>query len=169
MIKKIADFIKAVSIVVRLGSDVLFRDPLTGLYNRRFFAEVAEKEIEKARRYQRPLTFAFLDIDELKKINDTLGHQAGDKVLKKVAQTILANCRKTDIPVRWGGDEFLLLLPETNKHKAQNLIQRVTKQTEEIHLSYGIAPWENNTSSLDNFIAKIDQKMYQAKKSKKLN
>lgn len=167
MIKRITEFINAIFIVSRYGSDVLFRDPLTNLYNRTFFRETAKREIERAKRYRRPLTFAFLDVDGLKTINDTLGHEAGDKALKKIAQAFFDNCRKTDIPVRWGGDEFLLLLPETNEEDASRLIIRILKQTGEIQLSYGLASWKNDDTSLDDFIANVDKKMYESKMAKK--
>lgn len=165
--KEIAEFFKAISIVARYGSDVVLRDSLTGLYNRHFFREVAEKEIARAKRYQRPLTLVFLDVDGLKKINDTYGHQEGDRILKKVGQVILNNCRKSDIPVRWGGDEFLMLLPETGVEEAKNLVERILADAKGVRLSYGLAFWKEDFSSLEDFVDEVDKKMYSAKKVKK--
>lgn len=162
--KDIAEFFKAISIVARYGSDVVLRDSLTGLYNRHFFREVAEKEIARAKRYQRPLTLVFLDVDGLKKINDTYGHQEGDRILKKIGQVILENCRQSDIPVRWGGDEFLMLLPETGVEEAENLVERILADAGDIRLSCGLTSWRDSFSSLEDFVSAADEKMYQKKR-----
>ena len=122
---ELRDFTKALLRVFRHGSGVVFRDSLTGLYNRQFFTEVAEKEIARARRHKRPLALAFFDIDNFKRINDTRGHQAGDELLQQIAGAILENCRNSDLAARWGGDEFVILLPETSQAGAQLLADRI--------------------------------------------
>lgn len=162
--KDITEFLKAISLVTRYGSDIVLRDSLTGLYNRQFFREVSEKEIARAKRYNRPLTLVFFDVDGLKKINDTYGHQEGDRILKKVGQVILENCRKSDLPVRWGGDEFLMLLPETDVEEAKNLVERILADAKDIHLSYGLTAWKDSFSSLEDFVTAADQNMYKKKR-----
>jgi diguanylate cyclase (GGDEF)-like protein len=85
-------------------------DSLTGCYNRRFFEEAIEHELQRHRRYRSPLSIIFVDIDRFKSINDSYGHDAGDRVLKFVAEFLTKNVRDADYVIRWGGDEFLLLL-----------------------------------------------------------
>ena len=84
----------------------MFSDTVVG----QFFAEVAEREITRARRHTHPLTLVFLDIDKFKEVNDTYGHQAGDDLLKKIAGAITESCRKSDLAARWGRDEFIISL-----------------------------------------------------------
>jgi diguanylate cyclase (GGDEF)-like protein len=162
--KNTRDFWRALGLILRRGSGVVFRDPLTGLYNRHFFDEIAAKEIARAKRHRHPLTCVLIDVNKLKEINDTYGHQRGDEVLKKLGQLILSNCRQSDIPVRWGGDEFLLLLPETSEEQAQNLIERIVNQSNEVGFSYGIT---NCTAcdSIEEAVSTADEKMYSAKKN----
>jgi diguanylate cyclase (GGDEF)-like protein len=100
-------------------------DPLTGLRNRRFFDETLADHIYAAKRYQRPLSLLLIDLDQFKKINDTFGHTVGDQILSSFALLLRATLRKSDIPCRYGGDEFAVLLPETTLQEAQHLIQRI--------------------------------------------
>ena len=100
------------------------RDPLTRVYNRRFLEEVGEKEFALAKRYQRPLTLIFLDIDEFKKINDQQGHLVGDQALKTVAALLSNYSRKSDFIFRYGGDEFLIIFPQTTVPEASNCAER---------------------------------------------
>jgi len=166
MKKRTREFLQAIDIVLRQGSGVVFRDSLTGLYNRCFFSEIARKEIARAKRHQRPLVCVLIDIDGLKKINDVYGHQEGDKVLKRLGQLLLETCRESDLPIRWGGDELLLLLPETNETQAKNLLERVTKKSGRVKFSYGVADCLDY-DSVEEAISAADQKMYRKKRKTK--
>ncbi|MBI5945409.1 MAG: GGDEF domain-containing protein [Chloroflexi bacterium] len=100
-------------------------DGLTGLYNYRHFFELASREFEASVRYQRPLAIIIFDIDYLKKINDTLGHSAGDKMLITATQAVANQMRGVDVLARYGGDEFVIMLPETSAQEAFNIAERI--------------------------------------------
>ena len=155
-------------------------DPLTGLYNKRHFNQLAEAEIRRALRYTRPLTVMMFDIDFFKRVNDTYGHTSGDMVLKLVAKTTKEMLRATDIPARYGGEEFVVLLPETPAAVAATVAERlrrriedVTTQTEKgpitITASFGVSDYLGETNSkpneriLSEFISKADQALYASK------
>jgi diguanylate cyclase len=89
---------------------MVITDPLTGCRNRRFFDEIIGRELQRHRRYAIPMSVLFVDVDRFKAVNDTLGHDAGDRVLREVAAFLLSNIREADYVFRWGGDEFLILL-----------------------------------------------------------
>ena len=101
------------------------RDWLTGLYNRRYFEETLADHIESASRYERELSLVLFDIDGFKQINDTLGHAAGDEVLRQFAELLKKSARKADIVCRQGGDEFALILPETSRANARIFAERI--------------------------------------------
>jgi diguanylate cyclase (GGDEF)-like protein len=100
-------------------------DPLTGLGNARVLTEKLAEEVERGRRYRRPLSLLLIDVDGLKTINDRGGHVAGDAALVRVAEALRAAARRTDLPARWGGDEFALVAPEATAEAAFNLGERV--------------------------------------------
>ena len=100
-------------------------DPLTQAANRRSFYSLAQLEIERGRRHRRPLTIAYIDLDDFKSVNDRFGHQTGDALLCQVASIIQRNIRKNDGFARLGGDEFVILLPEIDKHAAQQALNKV--------------------------------------------
>jgi diguanylate cyclase (GGDEF)-like protein len=100
-------------------------DPLTGLANRRFFLELTQIELDWCRRHQSPLTIAYVDIDNFKTVNDTLGHQTGDRLLSEVSKTLKENVRSIDIAARPGGDEFVIMFPELESSKAQDVLNRL--------------------------------------------
>jgi len=106
------------------------QDFLTGVSNRRYFMERAEEELRRAQRYNHPITFLMMDIDHFKKINDTYGHQAGDKVLKNVAKVCLDSLRIHDLFGRIGGEEFSALLPETPLNEAMRVAERIRENIE---------------------------------------
>jgi diguanylate cyclase (GGDEF)-like protein len=148
------------------------RDPLTGLYNRRFFQERAEAEVARCRRYQRPLQLAMLDLDHFKRINDTRGHQKGDEVLGVIARVLLNSSRTTDIAVRYGGDELLLLLPETDARQAFRLAEKIrtairretVRQTGiKASVSIGIAGFSTANNTVERLMFLADSMLYTAK------
>lgn len=123
-------------------AELASRDPLTGLYNRRHFGEVITREFAAAERYGDDLTCLMFDVDHFKTINDQFGHRTGDAILMALATAIAGELRGSDVAARFGGDEFILLLPQTAASSASNLAERVTQALErEVHRHYpGISP-----------------------------
>jgi diguanylate cyclase (GGDEF)-like protein len=103
------------------------KDHLTGAFNRRYFFETAKREIDRCRRYKHPFTLAFLDCDNLKSINDNMGHKTGDALLCNISEVMKAMLRNTDIVVRFGGDEFIIFMPETDHEASRKAIDRINK------------------------------------------
>lgn len=153
------------------------RDYLTGLPNRQAFFEMAQNEFSRARRYMRPMSFAYLDCDNFKQVNDTYGHQAGNKLLKVLAETLQRNIRSTDIPVRLGGDEFGVLMPETDDEASRVAMGRIRKVLLEnmikngwpVTFSAGVITCANVPSSADEMIRMADNLMYEVKNGGKNN
>lgn len=152
-------------------------DPLTGLPNRRAFQEVLQREWLRARRYARPLGLFLLDLDHFKQINDQYGHLAGDQVLRQVASALRGTIRETDFIARYGGDEFVVLLPETEASQGAQVAQRLTRAVEELHfagvpegircsLSIGMAFYPQDADSPEKLLEVADQRLYQAKRSR---
>jgi len=110
------------------------RDGLTGLYNYRHFWEILEREIEVSRRYGHPLSLLFLDIDDFKTINDTLGHPQGDEVLKTLAAYLQSSARHADVVCRYGGEEFVVILPQTSLEQAGALAERLCRGIAQTHI-----------------------------------
>ena len=153
-------------------------DALTGINNRRNLFERAEHEFDVAARYQQPLSIIMFDIDYFKQINDTYGHAAGDKMLERVAQVTRAQLRDVDIIGRYGGEEFVIVLPVTNAQKAYPLAQRILESVAAIRLhtdhgpaavtlSIGIAEFIHTPQdeSVDDLIRRADEAMYAAKQA----
>ena len=135
------------------------RDWLTGLYNRRFFEETLIDHIESAKRYKRELSLVLFDIDHFKQINDAKGHDAGDTALKDFAEHLKFTARSADIICRFGGDEFAVILPETNLMNAKKFTERVIDNSE-IPVTAGTAalPSENLITDADReLLAKKEQ------------
>lgn len=150
-------------------------DPLTGLYNRRGFFELAEPIWSTSERRQRPLILIMLDIDHFKKINDEYGHAAGDIVLTEIADILAKACRTGDVLARWGGEEFILLLPETDFEQAlafaervRQLIEaqriRVTQDTISVTASFGLTGRDQHVC-LEDMIHAADDRLYHAKQN----
>mgnify|MGYP000388476806 CR=1 FL=1 len=152
-------------------------DPLTGLYNRRYFDEFIDKEAERAKRYGHPVAFCMMDMNNFKEVNDRYSHMVGDEVLKEISKLLKDNIRESDILVRFGGDEFLLVMPETNG-ESTTVVERIdgklkdwNENTELIDRPLGIAighshwlPEEDR--SVEEALKKADENMYEDKKGK---
>jgi diguanylate cyclase (GGDEF)-like protein len=138
-------------------------DELTGLYNRRAWLDSLHLTIERARRAKAPFTVALLDLDFFKKFNDSFGHQAGDKLLQSVANAWQSTIRKPDILGRYGGEEFILLLPDTNLETANNVLERLRAVVPENQtFSSGLALWDGS-ETIEHLLLRIDQALYRAK------
>lgn len=150
-------------------------DSLTGALKKSEFASIAEIEVSRARRYRIPLSVIMFDLDGFKSVNDEYGHLKGDEVLKALGQSILNSIRKADCFFRWGGDEFLLVLPNTGKEGARKLAEKLRKLASQLEvepiqgitLSLGIAQLEEGDPDLGIVLKRADEALYRAKKQGK--
>ena len=150
-------------------------DFLTGIRNRRYFIELVNMEINRARRYDHPFTVVCIDLDNFKTVNDCFGHSTGDILLRLIARTLQQNIRSTDTVARLGGDEFAILLPETGRNVAEVILQKVQKINLEIMrrhgwpvtFSIGVATFTSPPSTVDETLRISDQLMYSAKNNGK--
>ncbi|HWR58862.1 MAG TPA: diguanylate cyclase [Thermodesulfovibrionales bacterium] len=150
-------------------------DPLTGLYNRRHFETVLKKEMKESKRYNRPVTCLMIDVDHFKRINDSYGHEAGDLVLREVAQSLKQSMREVDTVARWGGEEFIAVMPSTNKEKAVEPASRILRTIsqksfeqipgETVTVSIGISSADGNIQSLEELLRGADSALYEAKRT----
>ncbi len=157
--------------------ELSYRDPLTDLYNRRYLFEVLSRETKRAQRYGRPFSLALLDLDNFRQVNNIFGHMRGDVVLREIAKLLLQNLRACDYVFRYGGDEFLLLLPETDEAGAEEAVRRLRRklrawsQTLELgfplDFSVGIVAYDpENGRPPEELLREADQRMYAAKKAR---
>lgn len=154
-----------------LKKEAADKDTLTGLYTRRLFHELADQELAKCNRYSRTFCIAYLDVDNFKQVNDTLGHKEGDKVLKELSQGLKTILRKSDIVARLGGDEFIILFPETNKDQVKIVLQKIVENTHilatqnnwPITLSLGSIEVTKPAPTLQDIVEKADSLMYAVK------
>jgi len=149
-------------------------DSLTGVWNRRYLLNIAEKETQRSRRYNRPLSVLMIDIDHFKNVNDTYGHAVGDDVLMTMTETIINYLRNLDILGRFGGEEFVVLLPETDNKAAVITAERIRVNIEQINIpvdgksvsitvSIGVASYQKGDANIDALIQRADAALYQAK------
>jgi diguanylate cyclase (GGDEF)-like protein len=159
---------------LRVYKEFAYTDVLTEIPNRRFFYERLTQEVARARRNEHDLTVALLDLDRFKELNDRAGHRTGDQVLKFFAQFLRANLRQEDVICRLGGDEFTLLLPDTNVVKAKVLLERIRQKLDRIELSIdgrttcelsfscGLSSYESGLLAED-LIEEADHSLFSAK------
>ncbi len=151
-----------------------FTDNLTGLYNRRYLLDQLDREFARVARNESSISLLMIDLDGLKKINDQFGHNEGDVVLKKVAKILKQNTRSSDVASRWGGDEFVLLAPDTDSKSAYILAERIRYQVEHclpkvagqeltITISVGLAAYPGSVSCVTELLKRADDAMYNAK------
>jgi len=151
-------------------------DSLTGVFNRRYFFELLGYEFSASRRYERPLSLVMFDVDYLKKINDTYGHQVGDELLKKAANVVRGELRTSDVLARYGGDEFVILLSNSSEQDASMVLERIYRELKStiisadhkklgISISAGISSLQPDMEKADQLVMLADRALYVAKNS----
>jgi diguanylate cyclase (GGDEF)-like protein len=153
-------------------------DPLTGLYNRRFFEDYARKLIAMARRKDTPLGFIMMDLDHFKNFNDLYGHEVGDRVLRQFAKTVTQSMREANLTARIGGEEFVVLLPDTGAKACQVVAERIRKAVSQmtvpsgadqplprITVSLGVASYPSHGTSLEEVLQASDRALYDSKRA----
>ena len=155
--------------------ELVHTDSLTGLCNHRRFSEALEHELERTRRTGYPLAMLMMDLDFFKKVNDTWGHEAGNQTLRHVAELLKDSVRRIDLPCRYGGEEFAILLPSTPLAKAVQVAERIRdcienspieleETTLKVTASIGVGVYHSRTSeTAEHFIERVDSFLYKAK------
>lgn len=151
------------------------RDHLTGLFNRRYLEETLEREIKRSLRSRYSIGVLLLDIDQFKEINDTWGHAAGDVLLKALGEVLAAHIRGGDIACRWGGDEFVLVLPDASRQTTRQRAERLREAVRELEIPYhglslgaltisvGLAMYPQHGANGDALLKSADDALYRAK------
>lgn len=164
--------------VLNAKCDVIDKDSLTGLLNKRNFDSYLKNAIKISKKKNKKLCLMMIDLDKFKEINDSYGHLLGDSVLKNIARLLLENTRSSDLCFRFGGDEFLVILPHTDKEQAMDVSNRIMKKTKElvnmesfeknigISLSIGLVEWDQGME-INELVEIADKNMYQSKNEKK--
>jgi diguanylate cyclase (GGDEF)-like protein len=151
-------------------------DGLTQIFNKRYFLETLERELSRARRYDRPLALVMFDIDHFKQCNDTFGHRAGDFVLREVADVVRERARKVDVLARYGGEEFAMILPEIDIRGANQFAEKIRVMIAEskfmfegrhipVTISIGVAELTPDIATYDDLIKRADARLYKAKQT----
>ncbi len=151
-------------------------DGLTQIFNKRYFLETLERELSRARRYDRPLALVMFDIDHFKQCNDTFGHRAGDFVLREVADVVRERARKVDVLARYGGEEFAMILPEIDIRGATAFAEKIRAMIGEskfmfegrhipVTISIGVAELTPDIATYDDLIKRADARLYKAKQT----
>jgi diguanylate cyclase (GGDEF)-like protein len=151
-------------------------DDHTGLFNSRHLRRSLESEVVRATRFGHPVSLIFFDLDHFKRVNDTHGHQAGSQVLHEVGSLLLKTLRSTDVPVRYGGDEFVILMPETSKDQAVAAARRIGAEIArqpfladrpygplKLTASLGVASFPDDAREPDDLLLRADEAMYRVK------
>ena len=154
-----------------------YRDFLTGLYNHRHFQEQLAHEVERAQRYRHHLSVLMLDVDRFKQVNDTYGHLMGDTLLSYVARLITAKVRTSDVAARYGGDEFAVILPETDQEEALAVAEKLRKAVSAdrhwqgallgnlgVSICFGVASFPDDGRTADDLLGCADRRLYDAKR-----
>jgi diguanylate cyclase (GGDEF)-like protein len=161
--------------------ELTITDDCTGLYNSRHLFSVTESELERSRRFNLPFSLIFIDLDHFKRVNDLYGHLTGSRLLAEIARTIKHNVRGIDSAFRYGGDEFIVLLPQTGKDAALEVTQRLLHSLHETRYllseglelrmlaSFGIASYPEDGSTIQEIIGAADEMMYLVKNSSRGN
>lgn len=177
----VAALLAPITAMVQLVDEIerlSFTDELTRLYNYRYLRQYLALEIRRALRYKKQLSLLFIDIDGFKGVNDTHGHLMGSEVLAEVASVLRASVRESDVVARYGGDEFVIVLPETSLRDAAGIAERVRQQVKahnfcgsrlmmELTVSIGVANFPEHSSTVDGLLKKADTAMYRAKRISK--
>ena len=153
-------------------------DGLTGLFNRREFTRITETEIQRATRFDFPLTILFFDIDDFKAVNDSYGHGVGDKALRTISNITRRTLRLSDIVARYGGEEFIIAMPQSSQEESLMVAERLRKNIAKenifvrnyhfnLTVSIGLAEWQKGDETLDQLIERADAALYEAKRSGK--
>ena len=155
--------------------ELTITDDISGLYNSRHLHQIIENEIDRYERYRNTFSITFFDLDYFKRVNDTYGHLVGSQMLNRVAKVILRNVRKVDRAVRYGGDEFVVIMPQSNKKQAHEVTKRLRKAinsevyfAEEgfnirITASFGVATFGDDATTKDELLKAVDDAMYRVK------
>jgi len=173
--KKYDYFIVKQEQMLKQTYDLATRDTLTGLYNRQYLQDYAGQAMNRMKRHTTELVLIFIDIDNFKYVNDTFGHEDGDKVLQEVSKIFQDSFRKYDVVVRYGGDEFVVFLEESKydekfvKSLLEDMVQRVEKSLTkfQISASYGCATAPQEAQTLKELLTLADGRMYAHKRAKK--
>ncbi len=169
--KEVKDLLDHMNDCIGVLYDAATRDEKTGLYNNKFFDNIMEMELEKAQRGKQKLSLVITDIDFFKKVNDTYGHVKADELLERLAKVIMKTIRKSDIPARFGGEEFVVILPETSLTKANKFCTRLKNVIHKdkilkkfgITVSGGITEYKARDTK-KKMLARADKALYKAKK-----
>lgn len=168
--KKITDLFETMNQSISMLYEAATHDEKTGLYNNKFFETILDMEVEKAKRKQQKLSLIMIDIDFFKKINDKYGHIESDELLERLAKVLQEQIRKSDIAARFGGEEFMILLPETDIEKAKRLSSRLKRaiksdkflKKHNVNVSGGITQFKEKDNK-KKLKQRVDKALYKAK------